>query len=186
MTRKLSEEATVRKFMDVARSYCSAIDSHAESQLRAFLEQLELLLPQLVAGVLSLPDVQRFGPAPPEFDHRKTWKPVCDCLAEYLGEQRRYWTVFDPTKPTKDDPVVGDLADDLADVYCDLRRGLDAWEAADAASRLEIIWTWRFDYESHWGQHAVDALRAIYSHLGMLKLGRSTDPAHVQEAGHDA
>jgi hypothetical protein len=150
---------------------------------RDFFEQLEPLRPKLVAGVLSLPGVQRFGPPQRELDRRSIWKPVCDSLAEYLGEHRRYWTVVDPIKPTKDDPLLGDMADDLADIYCDLRRGLDAWETAAAATRLEIIWTWRFAYESHWGQHAVDALGTIYSQLGMLKLGRSTDPTDTQEAG---
>jgi hypothetical protein len=169
--------------MEVARAYCAAIEAHAEAQPRELFEQLELLLAQLIAGVLRLPGVHRPGPAPPKRDFLTTWQPVIESLADWLGEHRHYWAVFDPTTPPKDEPTMGDLADDLTDIYCDLRRGLDAWDAADATTRLEIVWTWRFGYESHWGHHAVDALRTIYEHLTMLKLGRSTGATETQEAG---
>jgi hypothetical protein len=57
-------------------------------------------------------------------------------------------------------PVRGSLADDLRDVYSDVRRGLALWDSPappDAA-----IWEWRFQFEIHWGDHAIDALRALH------------------------
>ena len=177
MTRKLSEHPHVRAFLETAMRYCEAIETGVESTPRALFEELEILLPQLIADVLRLPIVRRPGPMPPDDDRPDRWRSLCQTLATFLGEHRRYWAVFDPASPQADDPMVGDLADDLADIYCDLRRGLDLWETADPALRREILWRWRFDYESHWGQHAVDALRTVYAHLGMLKLGRSTLPA---------
>ena len=62
-------------------------------------------------------------------------------------------------------PINGSLADDLAGIYCDLRPGLDAWGASDAATRTAIVWDWRITYESHWGHHVIDAMRAIHALL---------------------
>ena len=56
--------------------------------------------------------------------------------------------------------VTGSLADDIADVYRDLRTGLRKWQRGESGGAL---WEWRFNFEAHWGQHADDALRAIHS-----------------------
>src|ERR1700730_3073025 len=68
-----------------------------------------------------------------------------------------YWEMFEPVSPGKEPPapVVGDLSDDLADIYRDLREGLAQ------ASPADRIWSWRFNWEVHWGRHAISALRAI-------------------------
>lgn len=68
-----------------------------------------------------------------------------------------YWEIFEPVGSGKEPPapVVGDLSDDLADIYRDLHRGFAQPSAADR------IWSWRFNWEIHWGRHAIAALRAI-------------------------
>ena len=186
MTKRLSDLPEVAHFRDVATRYCELIDAHREFKLQQFLEHVERALPQLIPCVLDLPLVDRFGSDPPERDYAAMFRPLHSALAEYLGKHALHWRVFDPTKVTKDDPLLGDLADDLADIYCDLRRGLDAWDSADAATRREILWTWRFGYESHWGRHLVEALSAIYNLLGLMNLGRSTDPGPGNGAEADA
>ena len=53
---------------------------------------------------------------------------------------------------------IGDLGDDLADTWRDLKRGLLMWEEGKHAS---AAWEWRFHFLCHWGTHAVDALRQV-------------------------
>lgn len=69
-----------------------------------------------------------------------------------------YWRVFDPYVEAA--PVAGSLSEDLLDVYLDVRRGLDLWKSP--APRSAAIWEWRFHFDAHWGDHAVDALRALH------------------------
>ena len=58
-----------------------------------------------------------------------------------------------------DDAVVcGSLSDDILDVYSDVAGGLAAFDAGLIA---DAVWHWRFTRETHWGDHAVDALRAL-------------------------
>ena len=55
-------------------------------------------------------------------------------------------------------PSIGDLGDDLADTWRDLKRGLLMWQEGKHAS---AAWEWRFHFLCHWGTHAVDALRQV-------------------------
>ena len=69
-----------------------------------------------------------------------------------------YWEVFDPFE--LEEPVCGDLRDDLQDIYADLRIGIREYEAGRENNAL---WEWKFGVDNHWGQHAVDAIRALHS-----------------------
>ncbi|MDF2697718.1 MAG: hypothetical protein K0S65_6101, partial [Labilithrix sp.] len=68
-----------------------------------------------------------------------------------------YWEVFDPYQ--HEDLVAGSLSDDVLDTYRDVRRGFWFWEQNEVAN---AVWEWRFHFQSHWGDHAIDALRALH------------------------
>ncbi len=70
-----------------------------------------------------------------------------------------YSEVFDPTEVPDDEPVIGSLADDLADIYRDVVTGLRAHERGD---RANAVWEWSFGLRSHWGAHATGAVRALH------------------------
>ena len=57
-----------------------------------------------------------------------------------------------------DSVVDGSLSDDIADVYRDLRNGFLPYDSGDAG---EAVWTWRTEFESHWGRHAAHAIYAL-------------------------
>lgn len=70
-----------------------------------------------------------------------------------------YRVVFDPfNMEATDEPSLGMLADDLTDIYSDLVEGLAFVEKGDLR---KACFTWSFNYRSHWGRHAVNALVAI-------------------------
>jgi hypothetical protein len=71
-----------------------------------------------------------------------------------------YYSAVDPHEVPAKDFTVGDLADDLADIWVDVKFGLASYQVgrADEAAR-----DWRWSFDAHWGQHAVGALFAIRS-----------------------
>ena len=81
-----------------------------------------------------------------------------------------YFDVFHPTHVPPEQADAGDLADDLMDIYVDLKQGL-AYASAGHVSHA--VFHWQFMFGVHWGRHAVCALRALHCHL--------TDPAPVGE-----
>jgi len=73
-----------------------------------------------------------------------------------------YWEVFDPILTPCDEPVAGAIADDLGDIYRDVARGLVLFESG---RRDEALWEWGFSFQTHWGEHATGALRALHAYL---------------------
>jgi hypothetical protein len=48
----------------------------------------------------------------------------------------------------------------MLDVYLDVGRGLKLWE--QDPNKAAAVWEWRFHFDIHWGDHAIDALRALH------------------------
>jgi hypothetical protein len=83
---------------------------------------------------------------------------VYERLKEKLGTSGIYWEIFDST--TFSEPIKGSLADDISDIYFDLKESV---YLADRNARPEdTLWEMRFSFSSHWGRHLTSALRAIY------------------------
>ena len=57
-----------------------------------------------------------------------------------------------------DDHRTGSLADDLTDIYCELKNGLKLVDGEPERAMED----WHKGYHLHWGQHLVDAERHLY------------------------
>jgi hypothetical protein len=74
-----------------------------------------------------------------------------------IRDDDAYWEIFDAY--TLEEPVQGSLTDDVSDIYHDLREGIALYEEK---KYNEAVWSWRFNFETHWGSHAIDAARALH------------------------
>jgi hypothetical protein len=54
------------------------------------------------------------------------------------------------------------LWDDLADIYRDLKDGLNLWDSNTHDAQREASWKWRTNYEIHWGTHLARATQTIH------------------------
>lgn len=79
-------------------------------------------------------------------------------MREKLSSVESYYAVSEPLE--RSEVLQGSLANDLAEIYDDLRN--DIALARSDAHPSDIAWSWREDFYQHWGNHAVDALKAIY------------------------
>jgi hypothetical protein len=77
--------------------------------------------------------------------------------------QTWYLTFFDLTQSLDLDqkPVIGDLADDLTDIYRDVKPGLRAAAIPENAVTRSGF-DWQFSFQSHWGDHAVNAMKLLH------------------------
>lgn len=113
---------------------------------------------------LGLPDESTSVPATYDVLDGE-WKQVFNQVHQILGAQAGYWAYFDPSEPVAANPelVFGDLRDDLADIYRDVKPGLRAWESRNDAYLPAVVFGWKFPlFGSHWGVHAVSAMRALH------------------------
>jgi hypothetical protein len=122
----------------------------------------------LYAAAFALPDVDIGNDdcvVPDRYKIRyEEWASLWNRLGELLGDARYHWGYFDPTEPrdSQEKPIIHDLADDLADIYRDIQDGLRTWDADVEGYGPHTIWTWRFNFQYHWGHHAVGAMRALH------------------------
>jgi hypothetical protein len=142
----------VAAFVVQAQQFCDFIEKASTFPLAERLATARLRLLELYEAGCALPHVE-----PPEgFDAG----PNPATPPGWVGFEKfeAYWEVFDPY--VDEAPVTGALSDDLLDVYFDVHRGLKLWESH--APLAAAIWEWRFHFDAHWGEHAVDALRALH------------------------
>jgi hypothetical protein len=150
---------SVEEFAQAAREFCS----FAEEEQQVESRDIWKIRQWLIQLIYHIPAVEKAthgssheGRGPDASTYARVLKRF-GCLPFDL-----YRVVFDPHKiddsDDSDEPVMGMLSDDLADIYRDLAEGLSNAELGhmdDACS------DWHFSYRSHWARHAVSALMAI-------------------------
>jgi hypothetical protein len=158
---RLATDRRVTHFVELAREYQSLVTAPQTADVPGFLAQVHQVIAQLYAAALALPEVQ---PDRSELEWeakgRQAWTNVFSGLQGTLGAREYYVEMFAPYELQGQEPVIGSLADDLADIYSDLSRGLGAWDAGNVHS---AVWEWRFHFDYHWGEHATGALRALHA-----------------------
>ncbi len=173
----LSGQPLTRDMAGLARDFCALIESVGTRREPGWLMDVFGLLPRLHVAVVSLTDPGSRGPEAPDPDNwpadEHDHLPLLEDRFEFysrlraeLGEHDAYWLEFDPVGDAHDD-MSGSLADDLADIYYDVKQGLELYaKAADDAVHF-----WKRSYRLHWGQHLVDAERHLFSLKARNRLG---------------
>ncbi len=142
-------ESNASDFAQTAQSFCALLSNLADIPEAQRSIELTGQLAGLLAVAERLPkhvetdddDIDIPLSKPPVFDH---------------GTYDMYYEVFDPF--VEDELVIGSLTDDLGDIYVDLAEGLDYHRLGRHA---DALWSWRLSFDTHWGDHLVDALRAL-------------------------
>jgi len=153
------ESQLLPELVATARGFCHLIED-AEQAGADWLERVSCLLPRIHAAVVGLRRVA-IDDAPqclvPDYELRFG---LFMRLHQRLGERDRYGLEFDAlgTGPCA---LTGSLADDLTDIYFELRRGLDVLDH-DPDRPERAVSVWRSGFLQHWGQHLVDAERHLY------------------------
>ena len=120
-----------------------------------------ILLSRLLAAALALPGLEFETPEIDAADvSEDEWKDAYAAAGRLPVDLYRHF--HDPSPDGLEEPTVGSLSDDLADVYRDVVRGLRAYEQKDVEA---AIWEWRFNFAHHWGAHATAAIRVLQSWL---------------------
>ena len=141
----------IKEFYDLAKAFCCFI---SENQIT--IDCIPSLMEQLMKLYISAMNLPNTSPEE-DFDDTA-------CCAEYLPIiisdeiPQFYWEVFDPFD--QEDALCADIADDLSDIAADLLSGIREFEAGRIN---DAVFDWKFDLDTHWGNHLVDVLRALHA-----------------------
>ena len=144
---------SIETFYQLAKKYCNDVSETEISNASA--EHFIKMIMQLYLLALELPSSE---PDSPDASFILT-EPVRIRSGERFSTL--YWEVFDPT--VYEEPVCGNIIEDLSEIAADLQKGILEYER----NKLEnAAFEWRCAFDSHWGNHAVDVLRALHAIRG--------------------
>jgi hypothetical protein len=140
------------RFRALAERYCTGVEDPRELDL----DELQRLLAELFVAALQLQSPvggDEYDVAIPTRDWEAVFAHLCDALPA-----DRYYRA--PARTLDEDALssVGDLADDLADIWRELKEGLVACEHGHPDVAVPI---WRSGFDEHWRAHLVDAFCAL-------------------------
>ncbi len=145
----------VKEFSDLALEYCNWVEKQEKSEDQLYYVQV--LLSKLYCWGIQLPDCESTdlleSKELPTHEHSK----VLEYFAEFPVQY--YSMVFNAEVVPSEDPVTGDVVDDLADIYKDLKDGL--WYLGKG-SEVDAVFYWRSSLGIHWARHILGAMYALY------------------------
>lgn len=179
MTRRISDTKPVSEFIETATCFCLLLENHRQKTQIRFLQEVFIQLAQLCISGMRLPDIKRLIDYDvPGMPHGQ-WKDMYQSLKNKIGQFNTYFQVSDPYDIDDRKPMQSIIADDISDIYQDIKPGLQEWENGDANIRLNIIWEWKFGYMTHWGEHATRAYNALYYLLYQHIEDKNGDDLHI-------
>jgi len=145
--------------VEIVRDFCCwAEDNYSSDE---DMKELLALLSSLYLRALALPEYESDDDIIQERLSHDEWKKMYDRFK--LLPVGHYPVFFNPLD-AGEEPVTADLADDLADIYRDLKAGLLLFEKGNIAG---AHWEWRDSFVTHWGQHTLGAMYAIHHYIVM-------------------
>ena len=159
-TEEIKKTEEFIQFVKSARAFCTFIET---GNSVSFLQLTQTHLQNLYfdAKKLQSVDLTLDSDFPNKLNDQEE-EEVLNLISDKLGKNRYYWHVFDPTKDEDMEPVCGDLLDDLGDIYMDIKNSLLSLDSNVPAEVESAIWNFRFDFETHWGDHCIIAIYALH------------------------
>lgn len=148
------------ELIETARAYCRIIEHVDDLSCRELIAQASSVLPRLHAAVTSLSVPPADPPAVPLADLEKRFA-LYTRLRRKLGACDAYWLEYDDQTPESSHKS-GSLADDLTDIYFELKCGLQLVDEGDPTACAHAASDWRSSFRAHWGEHLLDAERHLF------------------------
>ena len=176
ITELLNKKSTA-DFLNAARQFVTLLED-GDLNLETFYKDSHKALSELYRTALNLETVELIHSGPDsEFDEidKDELRKMNKNLISNLGKDCFYWEVFDPTyteengkpgqgwKITDREPTQGWLVDDFADIYADLKEELTKIDQIGTDESIEdALWQLKFGFNLHWGNHCINAMRALH------------------------
>ena len=163
--KSLLNSKETQNFLKVARSFIELVENK-EIKEKEFYPKIHKKLTELYNAGLSLKSVELIhSSAKSEFKTLSTEELMSHNfnLISSLEKDCFYWKIFDPTYEKENEPTQGWLVDDISDIYADLKEEIYKIDTIGTDESIEDgLWQLKFGFTTHWGNHCIDAIRALH------------------------
>ena len=176
ITELLNKKSTI-DFLVAARQFVALLEKDDLNE-KTFYKDSHKALSELYLTALELETVELIhSGADSDFDEidKDELRKMNKNLISNLGKDCFYWEVFDPIfaeengkqgqgwEITDREPSQGWLVDDFADIYADLKEELTKIDQIGTDESIEdALWQLKFGFNHHWGNHCINAMRALH------------------------
>lgn len=153
----------VIEFVTVANQLCLFFEQGQDIARKDFLDKLQKLLPLLYLKASLLPTLEpNFEDGNEKFIQEHDWQAIKDMVSYKLGAYDEYSEIYDPRQSVEFEQYEATLSENIADIYQDLKDFLMLYRISPDEIMNDAVWEVKQNFESFWGQYAVNAMRAIH------------------------
>jgi hypothetical protein len=153
----------VVEFVTVSREYCAYLEKLENIEKPVFVDRSMKLLSLLYLKSLLLPEIEEIFDEElekhvTEFDYEFIKKGI----EQVLGDDDSYLDFFDNDMHETPEPVSCSLAENMADVYQDVKDFLAIYQQGIDKLMLDAIFVCKQSFENYWGYRIVNSLRIFH------------------------
>ncbi len=154
----------VIEFVAVAGEYCSFLEQTGGFAKKDFVDKSRKILPLLYYKAVLIPPTEPFFEEGTErFVTEEEWYTIHDSIRTRLGSHDDYPEIFDPVARDTDDRVGGSIAENMADIYQDVKDFVMVYRMGTVELMNDALWECMQHFDQSWGQKLLNGLRALHN-----------------------
>jgi len=139
------------EIVTLASEFCIYLESADSKSKKGILNFLQRMLPFIYFKGSLLPDVEvNFPEANERFVTEVDWENIFTILRDKFGSDDEFWLI-DPEYTDESEPLKASIAENVADIYQDLRDIVWLFEKNTQAARENAIHDCKELFTTHWG-----------------------------------
>jgi len=156
----------VVEFVAAANEFCKYAEHADEVKGSEMLRILQRILPFLYLKASLLPVFEPFFEEGNEkFVTEADWNAISGAFKKQFGTADDYLEVFDDKLNESETPVPASLAENMADIYQDIKNFLLLYQTGTNEVMNDALWECKMNFENIWGQKLVNSMRAIHKFI---------------------
>jgi len=162
-----SPEASLQalEFLRAGYEYVLFIEKIEDQEKEAIFDFYQKVAPLIYIKAALLPDIDLEYPDQSErFVTEEEWEQVFNDLRSRFGSDDLYWFT-DQQRSADFDPVKGSLAENLTDIYQDLKDFVLLYQKNTDAARQNAVYDIKKLFKSRWGIRILRSLNYLHSIL---------------------
>lgn len=151
------------EFVTVAVQYCSFIEQSEGMERYRFIDVSLKILPLLYLKGSLLPSCEEQSDEMiEEFVREEDYEIIRMTIGAIMREKDDYLDVFLSDMVYSDTPIRKSIAEDLADIYQDMKNFVSVYSLGVEETMYEALAALKESFSTYWGQTTVNTLRALH------------------------
>jgi hypothetical protein len=156
----LLKTENIKSLLEAANTFVSLLEDKTIDD-KVFVKKAHLALVNLYSNGIKLPEIDlKYSK---DFNRDDLFDNKYAGKINNLGIEAFYWEVFDPAYAEEDkEATQGWLNDDFSDIYKDIKIEIEKIKLGTNEAVEDGLWSLKWGFINHWGNHCINAMRALH------------------------